>query len=473
MVSIIKRSSLAASCLFLTACGSYFNQPVMQQEARTGELTPKSTTLKELPLPSEPVVVGVYNFKDQTGQYKSVESGSTFSTAVSQGGTTMLVKALEDSKWFTPIERENLGNLLNERNIIRSTRDEYRKSNNPNEPNLPPLLYAGILLEGGVISYDSNIITGGAGARYFGAGGSTEYRQDRITVYLRAVSTSSGRILKTVYVSKTILSQAINASLFKYVSFQRLLEAETGFTKNEPVQLAMKDAIEKAVESLIIEGIQDRLWSTKEGQETNEELVQEYLKEKELEEGTRLYEREFVKRDFKDALAISGGGNLLDGDLGNKDFGFLVRAEYSRNLNRSLSLNFNANAFELTGGRNYTNKMVSLDANLEANILPNDNLSPRLYGGFGVINDLVRPVNEIELGDYFFKFQYGIAMEYFISESFGLRGFAEQNIVFSDKLDKVASGKRNDFYYNFGFGIRYYFNLSNPPEPTETAETVE
>ncbi len=99
------------------------------------------------------------------------------------------------------------------------------------------------------------------GARYFGIGASTQYRQDRITVYLRAVSTSSGKILKTVYVSKTILSQAVDASLFKYVKFKRLLEVETGFTKNEPLQLAVAEAIEKSVESLIIEGIGDKLWS--------------------------------------------------------------------------------------------------------------------------------------------------------------------------------------------------------------------
>ncbi|WP_273005077.1 CsgG/HfaB family protein, partial [Leeuwenhoekiella blandensis] len=202
---MLKHHSLYVLLLLITlsSCGSYFNQPLSQQDARLGEVTSHTTTLTQFPEPAEPVVAGVYNFKDQTGQYKNVENGSTFSTAVSQGATTMLIKALEDSKWFTPIERENLGNLLNERNIIRSTRDEYRKNNNPNEPNLPPLLYAGVLLEGGIISYDSNIITGGLGARYFGVGGSTQYRQDRLTVYLRAVSTSSGRVLKTVYVSKT------------------------------------------------------------------------------------------------------------------------------------------------------------------------------------------------------------------------------------------------------------------------------
>jgi curli biogenesis system outer membrane secretion channel CsgG len=57
-----------------------------------------------------------------------------------------------------PIERENIGNLLQERNLIRSTRQEYTKDADPSVPQITPLLYAGILLEGGIV-YDSNIIT--------------------------------------------------------------------------------------------------------------------------------------------------------------------------------------------------------------------------------------------------------------------------------------------------------------------------
>lgn len=444
----------------LSGCGAYFNQPVVKQNARFGELTPKTQTLRNLPLPSEPVVVGVYNFKDQTGQYKNIETGSSFSTAVSQGATTILIKALEDSKWFTPIERENLGNLLNERNIIRATRDEFRATN-PNEPNLPPLLFAGVLLEGGIISYDSNIITGGAGARYFGVGGATQYREDRITVYLRAVSTSTGRILKTVYVSKTILSQAVNANLFKYVNFQRLLEVETGFTVNEPVQLAMKDAIEKAVEALIIEGIKDNLWSTKEGPETNERLVNAYLEEKKYEENLLLYHREQVNRGYDNAIGMYGGTNILDGDYARKRMGYLARVDYTRKLNRSFGLNLNANAFQFRTGQSYTNRMISADINLEYKILPDDNFSPYIYGGFGIINDLVKPGNSLKFGDTFFKAQYGLALEYFVSERVGIRGFAEHNLAFSDELDGVISGKRNDFYYNFGIGVKYYFNFRN------------
>jgi curli production assembly/transport component CsgG len=66
-----------------------------------------------------------------------------------------------------PIERENIGNLL-KKEFNRSTRQEYSKDTDPNVPQITPL-YAGVLLEG-IISYDSNIITGGFGARYFGTG---------------------------------------------------------------------------------------------------------------------------------------------------------------------------------------------------------------------------------------------------------------------------------------------------------------
>ncbi len=115
--NIIK--SIVYLVLFLTSCGAYFNQPYDLQEARLGETSDVTQRLTDLALPKEPVVVGVYKFRDQTGQYKPSEDGGSFSTAVTQGATTILIKALEDSKWFVPIERENLANFLNERNIIR------------------------------------------------------------------------------------------------------------------------------------------------------------------------------------------------------------------------------------------------------------------------------------------------------------------------------------------------------------------
>jgi len=471
-----KYISLFILSLLLSSCGSYFNQPVSQQKARTGEVSPMTEKLRTLPLPEEPIVVGVYNFKDQTGQYKNVEMGSTFSTAVSQGATTMLVKALEDSHWFTPIERENLNNLLNERNIIRSTRDEYRKNKNPNEPNLPPLLYAGILLEGGIVSYDSNIITGGLGARYFGVGASTQYRQDRITVYLRAVSTSNGRVLKTVYISKTILSQAVDASLFRYVNFQRLLEVETGYTKNEPVQLAMKDAIEKAVEALIIEGIHEKLWKTKDGEETNNLLVKEYYEEKELEESKLLFNRLQTERVLKNTFSFSALGTLFQGDYTNSQVTPGVTLGYSRKFTNYFHLNLNTSFLELKSGDTYSRQFLDLALNAEFVFLPYDKFTPYAYGGFGMMFDVEDSRNNPDkdkVNPPPKKIQGGLGVLFYVSESVGIKAYAEGNLTFSDNLDGVENGSRNDYYYNFGIGINYYFGREKIDQEIVNPELIE
>ena len=440
----------------IISCGTYFNQPVDVTEASIGETSKVTERLRTLPLPEEPVVVGVYNFRDLTGQYKPSEVGSTFSTAVTQGATSILIKALEDSRWFTPIERENIGNLLNERNIIRSTRQEYQ-GGGTNQPQVPPLLYAGILLEGGIVSYDTNILTGGMGARYFGVGGSTQYRQDRITIYLRAISTSSGKILKNIYISKTILSQALDVSLYKYVNFQRLLEVETGFTRNEPVQLAVTEAIEKAVEGLVIEGLEDGLWNIKEG-ENPEQLIQAYKDEKAEAGLTDIYKGKMVNRNHSSSLGVKLGGSLISGDFNASQLGPMARIDFSQYLNNSLYINLAGSAFELSNDPEFSQKYTSLDVNAGWLILPNQDLSPFIQAGGGYLFGIDSNAPE-ENDTSFFKVQYGGGLEYLLSSKISLVAFAEHNISFSDQLDYVVNGNRNDHYFNFGLGVNFNLGL--------------
>jgi len=441
----------------LFSCGAYFNQPFEQKNSRTGEFSSSTKSLMDLPVAADPVEVAVYNFSDQTGQYKAIENGSTFSTAVTQGGTTMLIKALEDSGWFIPIERENLSNLSTERNIIRNTKQEYLENLNPNEPPLPPLLYAGLILEGGIISYDTNIITGGIGARYFGVGGSAQYRQDRITVYLRAVSTNSGEILKTVYVSKTILSQALDGSFFRFVKFQRLLEAETGITQNEPVQLAVQDAIEKAVRDLIIEGVKDGLWSTLDGFETNKNLVEEYDAELEKDQQTDLYGRKLFDYNSKqDLYSISIGTGIMDGDYSNKQLGFMGRAEYQKAILPNFNLGIAGSILELKNENQFSGIFAAADLNATVEILPNDDFGPYMYGGPGVIFNITDRSEGKNIESPVFKLQYGAGLHYYINENFGIKIFGEQNLSLSDELDGISNGKRDDFYFNFGVGLNFY-----------------
>jgi curli production assembly/transport component CsgG len=230
----------------------------------TAAPTTSQRDLMALPPPAQRLTVAVYDFTDQTGQFRESHGMQSLSRVVSQGATSMLVKALQDAgnrSWFQVVERENLDHLLRERQIIREMRQHYLGEEEVSPEVLPSLLFAGVLLEGGVIGYDANTMTGGAGARYLGIGGSTEYRQDTVTVYLRAVSVRTGEIMTTVVARKTVASLALSANTFRFVSFRELLEAETGITTNEPEQLALQQAIERAVQSLVIEGAEMGLWS--------------------------------------------------------------------------------------------------------------------------------------------------------------------------------------------------------------------
>lgn len=280
---MLKRATalLGAASMSLAGCAAH-NQKVWE-EPKLLKPSPALERLNALPAPGQRVPVAVYGFTDQTGQFKSSENTQSLSRAVTQGATSILIKALQDSgqrSWFQVIERERLDNVLRERAVIREMRANYlgEKKVNPNA--LPPLLFAGILLEGGIIGYDSNTKSGGVGARFLGIGAHTQYREDTITLFLRAVSVKTGEVLANVSVRKTIASVSAGADAFRYVAFKDLLEAEAGFAYNEPDELALQHAIEKAVHSLIMEGAVQNLWCFNTTDEYAQGLIRTYLAER-------------------------------------------------------------------------------------------------------------------------------------------------------------------------------------------------
>lgn len=217
------------------------------------------TDLISLPRPRGKILVSVYDFRDQTGQYKP-QPNSNFSTAVPQGGTSLLTTSLIDSQWFVPLEREGLQNLLTERKIIRAAQKKDKVVNN-HGADLTSLSSANIVIEGGIVAYDSNIVTGGAGAKYLGIGGSGQYRTDQVTVNLRAVDVRTGQVLLSVTTTKTISSHEIGVGAFRFVDYKELLEVEMGYSQNEPVNIAVMSAIDAAVIHLIVQGMKRGMWS--------------------------------------------------------------------------------------------------------------------------------------------------------------------------------------------------------------------
>ena len=232
---------------------------------------PSYIELLNLPPATDKPVVAVYGFLDKTGQRKEREGIADFSTAVTQGGAEMLIDALKtagDGSWFRVVERTGIDNLVRERQIIRSARQEFAGDGGPKPLN--PLLFAGMIIEGGIIGYDTNIKTGGRGARLLGIGKSKRYTQDVVTVSVRAVSVLTGEVLLNVQAKKTILSYGGSGDIFRFVdNSTTLVEYEDGVGNNESVTYATRTAIEAGVLELVYQGHERGYWKI-EGYNENE-----------------------------------------------------------------------------------------------------------------------------------------------------------------------------------------------------------
>jgi curli production assembly/transport component CsgG len=277
----MKRLAILISVLLLTGCA------ISQKTGLTDykpELAPNKMQKEfdTLPPPDgRRVTVAVYTFQDKTGQRKPTPGIASLSTAVTQGGEVFLIKALQDvgrGQWFDVVERTNIDNLVKERTIIKQMRDAYEGAN---AKPLMPLQFAGIIMEGGIIGYDSGSESGGAAYRFLGIGPSTSYSKDTVTISLRAISVNTGKVLAAVTVTKIVYSTADAVAVLKYIDNKNIgsqifgnaenvasltgsmFEAETGLTINEPGTLAVKATVEASVVELIKEGERKGVWDFK------------------------------------------------------------------------------------------------------------------------------------------------------------------------------------------------------------------
>ncbi len=252
--------------MFLASCG-VSSEPVQQISSSPAVVQPNplAVDLHQIPnLAGAKMTIGVYGFTDKTGQRKPSDTVSNLSSAVTQGAEVWVIDALMQAgngSWFDVLERTSIDNIVKERQLIRSTRENYEETQ---DDTLAPMQFAGLLIEGGIVGYDSNVVTGGAGARYLGIGSHTEYRVDTVTVVLRLVSVTSGKILLSIATEKSIASQRSGADVFKFLDLgTQALEIETGYAANEPVNYAVRAAIEAGIIEMIYEGERKGLWRFK------------------------------------------------------------------------------------------------------------------------------------------------------------------------------------------------------------------
>jgi curli production assembly/transport component CsgG len=262
---------LFLSCLLLSSCATTaaLNEKVNKSNAweQPKVVSPDFFKRPEnilKPPKAGKITVSVYKFSDQTGQRKPNDKLAVFSSAVTQAPDAYLVKALQDvgdGQWFRVIERGDIDNLIKERQLIKSMRDLYE---GPTAKQLDPLLFSGLMIEGGVVGYDSNITSGGSGVRIAGVGPQTQFRTDVVTVNLRVVSVNTGEILASVTTTKSIASYSDDLNVLKFVDLgTNTIEGELGIAINESVNLATQRAIEAAVVEMIREGARKGFWSFK------------------------------------------------------------------------------------------------------------------------------------------------------------------------------------------------------------------
>lgn len=264
-----------AGIVMVTACNPAISlsDKAFLDQAEEMARTQSGTTLETMGPPERPIDVAVYAFPDLTGQNEPNENYAEFSRAVTQGGADILIDVLTSAgygKWFNVIERSRVDSLLRERAIIEQTQAAFTGG-----VSIPPLRFAGTLIEGSIVGYDTNTVTGGNAIRFLGIGHFQEYRQDVVTVALRAVSVSTGRVLTSVTTTKTIYSVKLQNDVFRFVTSDELIEYESGFSRNEPEIFAVREAMELAVTAMILEGAEAGHWKFADPQ-VGQFLIDEY-----------------------------------------------------------------------------------------------------------------------------------------------------------------------------------------------------
>jgi curli production assembly/transport component CsgG len=266
----MKKTIIALSILMLSGCAVIQSTGETETDPTvTGQRAGVKKEFDSVPPPAagKPISVAVYSFLDKTGQRRPQTNVASLSTAVTQGAETFLIKALSDvgqGRWFEVVERVGIDNLTKERLIIRQMREAYEGGN---AKPLMPMQFAGIIIEGGIVGYDTSTTSGGAGMRIFGIGRQTQWSTDTVTVSLRAVSVNTGKVVASINVQKTILSTADSATALKFFDQgTQAFEAEAGLTINEPGTYAVKAATEMAVVELIKEGQRKGVWDYKQDQ---------------------------------------------------------------------------------------------------------------------------------------------------------------------------------------------------------------
>ena len=455
-------SGLRLACL-LTATVMAFPrlQPSLQAQS-IGSVGPAiiDASDRQLPTAYQKVVAVVYPFRVSTDQQSQPKNALQAMAAAAY--TEVLFGTLQTSGWFVPTEYDNPGNLLNRPgntplgSVAVAGNEQMLTSKEPT-----------IILEAGLFSHQVNIVSDKGGNQYFANSASSQYRQDRATVFLRALSAQSGKILKTIYWSRTVLSQPVNSNTSRYVLVNRPYAPLTGTTATAPDQLAVAEAIRQAVRGLIIEGILDGLWAASDASGTQ------------TRNAITVYEAEKMNLGQADApdtrprsirpqvaptyISLCAYGGLLryHGDY----VGWDVKSAYGLSAEiyctPRIGIQLNAATGTLSSRKAFSTNLTSVEANLIIRVLPYDRLTPLLCGGIGMVSR--SDANPLALrGPKYLQYQGALGLQYALNRSVGFRTMLSYNQPATDMLDGKPIGSYDDFYVRTTLGFIIQFGQYAP-----------
>ncbi len=226
------------------------------------------------------------------------------------------------------------------------------------------------------------------------------------------------------------------------------MEAEVGLTQNEPVQLAVTEAIEKAVKSLIVEGIQDKIWGKAIDDTTAyQPLMKEYSKEQENNTGRAIGNRypDYYRQKF--SVFANVEAQKVKDDYVNPKMNIGGKLGFKYFLTPNFNVEVNGNYFTLENENIVKINYYGPEVNLEYLLFPKYRFSPYIYGGAGAFYSKYKAQ---------YKAQAGGGLEYMIDHNFSLRASAQYDLGFKDDWEGLVNGKRKDQALRFAFGINFY-----------------
>jgi curli biogenesis system outer membrane secretion channel CsgG len=200
------------------------------------------------------VAVAVGAVPDYTGKLSQFEG-----SAVTQGGSLMVFSALSKLADTVSIH-ERFDTRVTELELAYSDKQRLGdgETHEVNGQAVPWVPYFGGTIEksdvyivGGITELNYNIRSGGAEARIGQTGPKVRTFTLNVAVDLRLVDTSSLRVWSAVSVQKQIVGQEVGFEMFRFFNGDDLIDINVGSKAQEPIQFAVRSAIEVATLKLL------------------------------------------------------------------------------------------------------------------------------------------------------------------------------------------------------------------------------